>query len=140
METKFKVELYEEDKHYDIVRDFMRGHGMPEKVIPIKEMLPFLGVMCKDGDEVLGFVFYYLDRIKPIALKAFETTNPNIPARKAIKALDTMDAYLDFSLKRQGAIVMLTLTSNKTIMKRALSQGSVQISNNEKLLIKELWD
>ena len=140
METRFKVKLYDESKHYDMVREFMLGHGMPPQVVPIKEMLPFLGVMCMDGDLVMGFSFYYRDSIKPIAFKVFQTTNPDISARDAIRALDVMDDYLEFSLKRQGVIALFTMTSNKTILKRAISQGSAQISENEKLLVKELWD
>ena len=140
METRFKIKLYDENAHYDIVHDFMAGHGVPNSKIPIKEMLPFLGAVCMEDEKVIGFAFYYRDSIKPIALKAFQTTNPDISARDAIRVLDFLDDYVEFSLSRQGVIVVMTMTNNKTILSRAIKQGSQPISQNETLLIKELWE
>ena len=140
MEIKFKMRLYDEEKHYGLLKAFMSGHGVPFTHIPPKELVPYLGVACCLDDEIAGFSFYYRDSIKPIALKAFQTTNPTLSARDAIKALDAMDDYIEFSLERQGVAILMTLTGNKTISKRAKKQGNTPISTNETLLIKELWE
>jgi len=118
---KFSVRPFELAHDYTITEGWRRGHGqvaLPEHMfMALRGLEPPPGVVVSDeaGTDCAA-AWLYRDAAGILCWMAWTVTNPNIPARKAVGALDTAEDYLESIAQEEGFVYMVGMFKQESMV------------------------
>ena len=117
------VRAYSYANDYAITEGWRQKHGQPPLPPAIfgsnVEGEPIPGVVVYDSEtgEDYAAAWLYKDRCGVLCWMAWTVTNPDVPAAKAVAAIDTAEDFLETIATEEGFLIMVGMFKQESLVR-----------------------